>query len=126
MDPNSQNQLWSRWTFDIHEGGRRVPSKDVEYNIARWLTAGFGSVGRVRVLSKRFGWRVQVDVEGKPAHDPAYVERVRQQFAEHFVGKGWGSVAWSRVSVRVLAGSEQDGQPSKQWVEMPTIPLEAN
>ncbi len=123
MDPNSQNQLWSRWTFEVFECGRRVPAKDVEYNVARWLAKGFGSAVRVRVLSKSFGWRIRVDVEGKPAHDPDYVERVRQQFAEHFVRKGWGPLAWSQVFVRILAGSEQEGRPAKQWVEIPTIPL---
>ena len=49
MNPNGQNQTWSRWIFTIYDGGRLIPHKDVEYNVARWLRAGFGSVGKTRV-----------------------------------------------------------------------------
>lgn len=128
MNPNGQNQWWSKWTFLIHEAGRHPPRRDVELNAARWMRAAFGSVGTVRVqrvLTPRVGWRVEVIVEGKPAHDLAYVEAMRLEFQRTFVERGWGPLgAWSEVSARLIAGSRQDGTPSEQWVSIPTLRLE--
>jgi hypothetical protein len=125
MDPNSQNQLWSRWTFTVLELGRHVPQPDVELNVARWLRQGFGSVGTVRVQATARGYRIEVLVEGRPAHDQAFVALVREQFRRHFVEKGWGPVgAVGFVSARVVAGDKQDGRPRDQLVILPSIPLE--
>ncbi len=46
MDPNSDHQLWSHWTFTVY-GGKSVPIKEVQENVARWLKMGFGSVGQI-------------------------------------------------------------------------------
>lgn len=121
MDPNSQNQMWSEWTFTVHEIGRRVSRENVTYNVAGWLRMIFGSAGAARVRPTLDGWEIKARVEGKPAHDPALVDNVRQQFARNFVAKGWGIGAWSTVEARVLAGSLQDGKPAPQWVGIPTI-----
>lgn len=134
MNPNSANQLWSRWTFEIDELGRHVPRADVELNALRWLRKGFGSAGRARLTEiqtypfprgRRMGttWRIDVLIEGKPAHDPAFVQSVATQFGRDFVSKGWGPLAQSRVTAEVLAGSKQDGKPPAQMIELPTIPL---
>lgn len=121
MDPNSQNQRWSRWAFVVHDAGRLVPREDVKANVSRWLRIGFGSAGKARIQRTRDGWRIEAVVEGADAHDPAYVANVRQQFQRNFVEKGWGPAAWSEVSAGLLAGSAQDGKPPAQWVEMPSI-----
>lgn len=122
-NPNGQNQRWSRWIFDVYEVGRQVPKKDVEYNAARWIRLGFGSAGRIRVRLRPTGWRIDCLIEGPPAHDPAYLLSVRQQFQVDFVAKGWGGLSWGTASARVVAGSLQDGTPPKQLIEMPSLLL---
>jgi hypothetical protein len=124
MNPNSQHQLWSRWEFDIDEVGRHVPRKDFEYNAARWIRAGFGTAGEIRVRQTIEGWRIEVLVEGVPAHDPWYVASVRQQFRQRFVAQGWGPMAIGRVSVKVLAGDVQDGRPRAQLLTLPPLQVQ--
>lgn len=119
-NPNGQNQRWSRWTFEVYEVGRHVPKREVEYNAAKWLRAGFGSAGKVRVNWIVTGWRIDCLIEGPPAHDPGFVASVRREFMG-FVAKGWGPLSWCSVHTRVLAGSLGDGRPASQLVEMPSI-----
>lgn len=116
MDPNSQHQIWSHWTFRVREAGRHVTRVDVEYNVARWLKKGFGSVGEVRVQGTRRGWLIQALVEGVPAHDQAFVADVRKQFQKNFIERGWGPMAYGFVWVRVVAGDTQDGGLRDQLV----------
>jgi len=123
MDPNSRHQLWSRWIFDVDEAGRHVPRGDVELNVARWLRAGFGTAGQARVRQTITGWRIEALIEGKPAHDPGYVASVRLQFQSNFVEKGWGPLARSWVTVKVMAGDVQDGKPRAQILMLPKIPV---
>ena len=120
-NPNGQNQRWSSWVFEVHEVGRHVPRNDVEYNVAKWLRAGFGSAGKVKVERMVTGWRMRCLVEGPPAHDPGFVASVREQFQARFVAKGWGPLSWGTVSVRLMAGSREDGRPAAQLVEMPML-----
>lgn len=121
MDPNSQNQLWSEWSFLIHDGGRLVSREDVKENVARWLARLFGTAAAFRLTRTPHGWQIKCRAEGVAAHDPKTVAYVKQQFAAYFVARGWGPIASSSVSVRILAGSEQDGRPPDQWVGIPTI-----
>ena len=120
MDPNSANQLWSRWTFSVYSD-RTVPAQDLRENADRWLRQGFGSCGRFRLRFRRNGAvMIEADVEGVPAHDPGYVASVRMAFAR-FVEQGWGPVAQAQTEVQLLAGDAQDGRPRSQLVVMPTI-----
>lgn len=123
MNPNSEHQLWSAWTFRVFDAGRLVPRADVETNAARWLNKGFGSVGAIQCSRTRNGWLIRARVEGAPAHDPAYLQRVCSEFQTRFVAQGWGPMATSRVEVRILAGHVQDGKPPSQWIDAPTIKL---
>ena len=120
-DPNSANQLWSKWTFKVYEVGKHVQRADVEYNAAKWLVKGFGSAGRVIVKQMVFGWDIECLIEGPPAHDPAFVAKVRQQFWRDFVEKGWNGLSWGSVNVRVMAGDLQEGKPRPQMIEMPFL-----
>lgn len=122
MDPNSQNQVWSQWIFTVHDGGRICPRRDVEYNAARWLRRGFGSVATCRVSRTRDGWLIMARVEGAPADDRRYVDSVAKEFARKFVAGGWGPMAWGDVRARVIAGPAR-GRPRAQWVSIPTIRL---
>lgn len=119
LDPNSDHQVWSRWTFKVR--GRRAPFAEVELNALRWLRLMFGSVGQGRVEESANGLiEIVAEVEGVPAHDPGYVAHVRRKFRA-FVVAGWGVAAVDSVSVKVLAGDVQDGRPRSQLVVMPSI-----
>lgn len=118
LDPNSDHQMWSRWTFSIAERGRHVPRTDVEFNVANWLWKGFGSVGAAKVDATERGWRIECHIEGPPAHDPEYVNSVRHEF-NRFVFSGWGLGAMGTVEAKVLAGDQQDGVPRQQLIVMP-------
>ncbi len=119
-NPNSTHQLWSMWVFTIRVAGKDAPRADVEYNVAKWLRMGFGSAGRVRVSRTIYGWKIQVMIEGKPAHDPDYVASVKKHF-EDFVAKGFGVLATGEVQVKVLAGDKQDGKPAEQMIEVRNV-----
>jgi len=123
MDPNSAGQLWAKWTFEVYEPGRHVQHAEVELNAARWLRRMFGSASTMRVVQTIRGWRIELLSEGKPAHDPAFVESVKGQFQRSFVEKGWGPLALSKVSVKVMAGDKQDGKPREQMLIVPRLDL---
>jgi hypothetical protein len=124
-DPNSQNQLWSKWTFIVHDTGRLRSHAEVELNAARWLKKGFGTAGRAKVTRTLDGWKFEALVEtgqGRPSYDPAYLASVKRGFAR-FVEQGFGTLAWGETRVRVLAGDMQNGNPRPQMIEMPTLNL---
>lgn len=121
IDPNSQHQMWSRWIFTVREAGRHAPFEDVKSNAARWARLGFGSVGRIRVVENLQGFVITVEVEGPPAHDPQYVEKVKLEFQQNFVNKGWGNFATGTVKVKILAGDKQDGRPADQLIVLPRL-----
>ncbi len=121
MDPNSQNQLWSHWTFTAI-GGRAAPYEDVVHNVAEWLKMGFGSVARARVQQQicqekpfqgLMQFVVEAQVEGAAAHDPDYEDSVRKQWRA-FCQQGFGSMVLAETEVKILAGDVQDGKPPAQ------------
>lgn len=124
IDPNSQHQLWSRWTFRIW--GRPIPLHEIKDNAARWLRKGFGSVGRAKIEEKIENGRAVIvviaEIEGRPAHDPDYQASVGHGFAK-FVQAGWGATAVFRMDVTILAGDEQQGAPKKQLIVLPRLDL---
>jgi len=109
-DPNTEHQVWSRWTFEVRECVRTVPHKEVELNAARWLRKGFGSVGKARVARTVTGWRIEAIVEGAPVQEPAYVAHVAQEFQQRFVEPGFGTLATSKVKAELLAGEDPAGR----------------
>lgn len=143
LDPNSQHQLWSRWTFYVYSGTKHPPFTEVREAFARWARMGFGSVGRAKVdewrnrnikrrdSSGRWsrqlerGYTLVVETEGRPAHDLGYRASVETCFKRDFVEKGWGSGSGAEASMEVviLAGDQQDGRPASQLLVMPTIKL---
>ena len=123
MNPNGQNQVWSSWRFGIHEAGRVMPRAAVCFNVARWMRRMFGSATRARVTRTLSGWTIEVVSEGRPADDPSFVARVAAEFQRSFVTLGWGPLASSLVTAKILAGPDPSGRPRRQWVEMPTIGL---
>lgn len=118
MDPNSQHQIWSKWTFTVRSV-KTIPLLELKQNVARWLRMGFGSVGEWRVVRKVWDVIIEVSIEGVPAHDPSYVNSVRRGFRD-FVEKGWGVTAIDTVDVKIMAGDQQDGRPRSQMIVMPS------
>jgi hypothetical protein len=126
MDPNSQHQRWSRWSFDIisPDLARRPKSSEVVDNARRFFATGFHStVGRVRVDRRAMDrYAVSVEIEGPPVHDPCYRMDVARRVAEHFVARGFGPQARiEHWTVMCLAGDAEDGKPPAQALFMPQI-----
>jgi len=124
VNPNGQNQTWSRWIFTIYDGGRSVPYAEIEYNARKWLRKCFGSVGKTRVRRTLHGWVIEAIAEGAPVKDRFYVSSVRSRFQTTFVERGFGPLASSRVEGTLLAGNPENGSARSQWVEMPTIRID--
>ena len=125
MNPNSQHQLWSRWTFGLQADVNHLPLvRDVRENARRYFAKGFQShAGRVRITKPdALEYVIEVEIEGPPAHDPEYRTHVKRQFIEHFMFKGFGySARLVRFDVKPLAGYLQNGKPAEQWIVMPPL-----
>ena len=126
IDPNSQHQVWSRWVFGVEAAPNKLPpvSECVD-NARRFFSKGFASsVGRVRCDQQGTYYVFVAEIEGPPAHDPAYAESVRKEFAERFMVPGFGPGAQLvRFTTGILAGNQQDGNPPDQLLVLPSIPL---
>lgn len=116
MNPNSQNQLWSKWTFTVV--GRPVAILDLRTASLAWLRKVFGSHGRARVRMTGSKVIIEAQIEGAPAQDPEFVKSVRQRFSR-FVFDGFGRTAMCNVKVKILSGDAQDGRPRNHLVVMP-------
>lgn len=124
-NPNSANQLWSRWTFRI-KPGRPVPSssREIRENVSPLLAKIFGSVSSVRVqpdLTTK-EWVVDLLTEGAPIHEKEYREYVRKLLLRLFQD-GFGVTTSIAVQARVVAGPTENGTPDAQLVIMPHISL---
>lgn len=120
-DPNSQNQLWSKWTFKIFDGGKILPEQEVFKNLHAWLIKGFGTAGRFKLERDLWGWKAVVEIEGPPANDKEYIRHVKTQFQKNFVEQGWGNFAVGTVAVKILSGDKQDGTDRSQLIVLPSI-----
>lgn len=124
IDPNSQHQLWSRWIFRIDAPvEKRPPVDEVVANARRYVAKLFHStIGRVRCDQQGGRYVLIVEIEGPPAHDPAYVARVIEDVRTRFVAQGFGPRArLTDTVVGILAGDTQDGQPPAQLIVMPRL-----
>lgn len=65
-------------------------------------------------------WTIQVRTEGHPAHDPAYVRWMTQQW-RRFFDEGFGPGTDVSVNVKVEAGDVQDGAPPAQLIILPSL-----
>jgi hypothetical protein len=123
MNPNSQNQMWSKWTMTVTPGVvRNRPFENVRENIARFMRKGFGSGSEMRLTRNGQNYVVEVRTEGHPAHDPGYVSYMTTNIHTFFVaGFGLGTVC--KTEVKVEAGSMQDGKPAEQLMMLPPLTL---
>lgn len=121
MDPNSQNQRWSKWTITV-TGGKHPSFAQVKVNAARFGRKVFGSPSQMRIHEFPAGprWEIEVLTEGHPAHEPLYVESVRQLWIRWGI-EGFGLGAQVTVEARLVAGSRQDGSPPDQMLILPSL-----
>lgn len=129
LDPNTQHQLWSRWDALIvsPEPTRRPPLNEVVENARCYVALAFKSrMGRVRGEQSGARYRLVVEIEGPPAHDPGYVGAWRRDFLRRFVRQGFGpSADLVRLEVSILAGDAQDGSPPSQVIVLPHLDARA-
>jgi hypothetical protein len=127
MDPNSQNQRWSKWWFRLgHRGAgfsKLVTIAEIESNFRRFLAKLFRStVGAMGFERKGGRLTVWVLIEGEhiTPHDPTYRKYIRDTATAFFVA-GFGPNTVVAVTAKLMAGSAQDGKPSEQMLILPTI-----
>lgn len=125
-EPNSTHQQWSSWTFVVQ---LEKPAPEVTWlrdNFRRWIVQGFRTrVGEARVDQVGHLMTFQARVEGPPITDPMYRARVRAQFADVFVRRGFGPSARLRgFDAALLCGASDDGKPPTQLLVLPTLVID--
>ena len=126
MNPNSQHQQWSLWTFTVTPGDpRKNPSrKEMAYNCAKFGRQMFGSTGQMKVEQSKDGegkfWTVWVRTEGHPVHDPQFRERMIEAWAKFF-RSGFGAGTHTHCQTKHEAGDQQDGKPPDQLLILPPL-----
>lgn len=125
MNPNSQNQIWSHWEFEVEADPLKMPSvAKCRENASRFFRKGFKTAtGRIRVFRHDVTHYIfQVQVEGVPAHDPEYKTYVKRKFIGDFMFKGFGYQSkLVGFDARILAGNQQGGKPADQLIAMPSF-----
>lgn len=128
MQPNSQNQMWSKWVWFV-QPERIVPRslQEVKANCARFGRKAFGSASNMRVRKNSRGYLIELLTEGHPVHDPQFVKYMRDNWTSFFMS-GFGLSTKVKMSAKLMAGSRQDGTPSDQLLIIPalTIPQGVN
>ena len=130
MDPNSQHQLWSKWTFYVAPGLKRPDIDTVRIAAWRFAKLVFGTTGQMRVEPAHVrrldgqivnGVMVELMVEGHPSHDREFVNAMVRRWTGQFFLVGYGNGTYVDAKVRTLAGDQQDGKPRDQMIIMPTL-----
>lgn len=123
MDPNSQHQIWSLWTFIVTPGMvMERPFRDVKYNLSRFARNAFGSTSQINIVWDGKSYVIKIRSEGHPAHDPSYQKYFLENFTKFFVN-GFGLGTSVNMLVKVEAGDKQDGKPAEQLIILPSINL---
>lgn len=136
MDPNSQNQLWSRWTTSITVPFHVTHVSDSFFQemistTARVYRQLFGSVTELKIERESLPYlntstfRIDCRTEGAPAPDLVFRKRQMAEIARFF-GKNlhrYGQVDIN-IDVRIEAGDIGDGSPRSQLILAPSIPFE--
>jgi hypothetical protein len=130
MNPNSANQLWSKWVWfvrpakGVSAAGNVIPRtwNECLSNIARFGRKAFGSASQMNVRQTGRGYIIEVLTEGHPVHDPQFVEHMRQSW-DQFFKSGFGLSTTTKMTAKLMAGSRQDGSPSDQLVVLPSLTI---
>ena len=123
MNPNSRNQLWSKWTVTITPSGVKRPGfSTIRENAARFARKGFGSAAQMRVTVFPDRVVLEVRAEGHPAHDPRYVDYMTRAWTRWAVA-GFGVGTLTTLTAKHEAGSRDDGRPAAQLIIAPPVVL---
>ena len=136
MDPNSKNQMWSRWTYTVYPMALKRPNlATVKYNCAKFGKKVFQSASEMSVMcglekakpgeKRRLFWEIDIRTEGHPVHDTAYVEYVHDLW-RRFFREGFGQQCEINCKAKLEAGDRQDGKPADQLIIIPTIKIDPN
>ena len=126
MNPNSQNQVWSKWVWFVKPGViKNRPFIEVQYNLAKFGRMTFGSPSVLKITQTRKGYIIEVITEGHPVQDPNYVEYMREIWEKDCLVKGFGTGTQIKMTAKLMAGSRQDGKPPDQML-MVILPPEDN
>lgn len=123
MNPNSQHQRWSFWSYTVYPGAPAsvpVHFTEMRLNCMRFGRLLFGSASCMRIVHTKLYWEVSVLSEGHPVHDPQYVEWMHEQWRQFF-NKRFGNQCEVRVHARLEAGDRQDGRPPDQLILLPEL-----
>ncbi len=124
MDPNSQNQIWSEWTWFVVPGSPIVLT-DKEYfetvraDFARFAREQFGSAGKARVTQVMRGFVFEALIEGHPIGDERFREIVRKTSERRFK-KLFGESTLVTMEAKLMAGKRDDGKPPDQMLLLPS------
>lgn len=122
MNPNSGNQTWSKWQWTVYPGRRlALPFEPIKLAIANFTTRQFGRAGRMRITEKLDHYVIELLTEGKPAHDPDFVQITARQFENFFTSQFGVSTRTMQAPPTFMAGSRQDGSSRDQLIILPTI-----
>lgn len=131
MNPNSQHQLWSKWTYRVRPDPRHHPTMaDVQLNCARFGKKAFGEAAQMRIRFQQIAigvgmrlhdvWEISVLAEGLPAHEAPFAEWMHAKWLRFF-RNGFGVGCRVTSEAHVMAGDVQDGRPPDQMLIVPTI-----
>jgi hypothetical protein len=119
MDPNSANQWWSKWTFNIYPTSMNRPLSQIKEKFYKFARKGFGTTAEVRVAQYPSTYRVDIIAEGHPCTDMEYVEWMLNQWRK-LCKNGFGESTKVDVRTKFLAGSRSDG-PAEQLIILPLL-----
>lgn len=125
MNPNGQNQRWSRWTFTITKSGTGISGrtrKEIVLNVNNFLKKLFGTAGAFQLISEHGKLVIEVLVEDLDItpQDPFYVNYI-DGMAKAFFVAGFGADTEVITEAKLVAGSAQTGAPAEQLLILPTI-----
>lgn len=135
MDPNTQHQIWFKWTATITRPMiqahlQRWHQGLVQTEWATFLKKMAGSVGAARVTHRisdvgspgkpKSIWTLEGLIEGTPLHDPGK-EAEGVKLITEWARRGFGASADIAVECVYRAGDLQDGKAPEQLLIVPHI-----
>lgn len=127
MNPNSENQIWSKWDFFIIPSPTWVKTfgaytdtfKFVKDSCARFGRELFGSPSMMNVQQKvhcgAMAFTVEIITEGHPVGDHHFRDCIEKRW-RMFFKKAFGEETTLHMAAKLMAGKRDDGQPPDQMV----------
>lgn len=123
MNPNSKNQIWSKWGIFVTPGRTlQRPFGEFKLLTAKKLREIFGSASQCRITETYRGYLVEVLSEGKPIQDKDYIKNVGIELSKFYKGM-LGIDTRVQMTAKLMAGSPQTGVPDAQLLIIPGIQI---